>query len=272
MQDERLRRCLREVILAEVTAGWTDQMRKKLHTGEGNERIYPMWYKALMTGEFDHLPQFVPLGKASIDVGALLGCYSLTLCSLATKCLCIEPLTNYAFLADVLPGNCVVRTVAAGDRPGEGVLCTPNYQYGLSSLLPNPWLTGAGQITQQKTRIAPLDDIAAEAMPDDPIGFIKIDAEGYELRVLTGAMQLLRVHRPNLQVEIGQENMKAVRELLGGLGYVGLFFYEDRLLDISQFDPGLHQHPDNQWSPEHPDAFDANLWVANFFFVPQNRL
>jgi FkbM family methyltransferase len=240
-------------------------MREKLHTGEGDERVYPEWYKALMRGEFDHLLQFTDPTKAAVDVGALLGTYGLTLSSLSTKCLCIEPLKNYAFLANVLPDNCIVRIVAAGDKLGEGVLRTPDWRYGLSSLLDIEW-PNAKVITEQMTKIEKLDDIVDEALPDVPIGFVKIDAEGYELHVLRGATELLQKHRPNLQIEIW--NLEEVRGLLEELGYRGLFFFDGRLLDIGQLNPEIHQNPDNAWSREKRDEFDPDLWVANIFFIP----
>jgi hypothetical protein len=114
MWSERFYAQHRANLLSEITAKWPRRMFDKLHTGEGDDRVYSIWYKTLMAGEFDFLLPFVNPLKAAVDVGALLGQYSLTLSSLATKCLCIEPLKNYAFLANVLPNNCIVRMVAAG--------------------------------------------------------------------------------------------------------------------------------------------------------------
>ena len=262
----------RENILAEITAKWPQSMRDKLHTGEGDERIYPIWYRTLMKGEFDHLLQFTDPTKAAVDVGALLGQYSLTLSSLSTKCLCVEPLKNYAFLAKVLPSNCIVCTVAAGDQPGEGVLRTPDYQYGLSSLLNNEWVKAGKNVTEQVTAIQKLDDIVLQEMPDEPIGFVKIDVEGYELKVLNGATELLQTFRPNLQIEIETGNLQVVRGLLENLGYTGLFFFDGRLREIGQFRSDLHRSPDNEWSPEKADAFDTDLYVSNFFFIPARSL
>lgn len=267
MSSERFRKQHRENILAEITAKWPQSMRDRLHTGVGDERIYPIWYKTLMAGEFDHLLQFTDPRQAAVDIGALLGQYSLTLSSLSTKCLCIEPLKNYAFLARVLPSNCRVCTVAAGDQPGEGVLRTPDYNYGLSSLLDNKWLKAGKSITEQATAIQKLDDVVLGELPDEPIGFVKIDVEGYELRVLKGATGLLQEHKPNLQIEIDPRNLKEVRALLEQFGYRGMFFFDGKLFDIGRFHPEIHCSPDNEWSPEKEDEYDVNLYVVNFFFV-----
>jgi FkbM family methyltransferase len=237
----------------------------------GDDRVYPIWYKTLMAGEFDYLLPFTNPSMAAVDVGALLGQYSLTLSSLATKCLCIEPLKNYAFLANVLPNNCIVRTVAAGEQPGTGVLRTPDSEYGLSSLLDNPWLKTCRSITEQVTSIARLDDLVSQELPDEPIGFVKIDVEGYELHVLKGATAIIATHRPNLQIEIDPDNLMEVREWLAARGYAGLFFFDGNLFHIGQYCSKIHRSPDHEWSPETADRFDANLFVVNFFFVPIER-
>lgn len=271
MWDIGIRSQVRKSILEAVTAKWPQHMRDKLYIGTGDERIYPIWYKTLMSGEFDHLMQFIDPSRAAVDVGALLGQYSLTLSSLSTRCLCIEPLKNYAFLAQVLPDNCIVCTVAAGEHPGEGLLRTPDYQYGLSSLLDNKWLEADEIVTEQMTPIRRLDDIVSQELPGECIGFLKIDVEGFEFKVLKGAAGILQRHKPNLQIEIDPENLPKVRFWLENLGYTGLFFFAGRLLEISQFDPETHCSPGNAWSLEKPDEFDPDLYVVNFFFIPKGQ-
>jgi FkbM family methyltransferase len=271
MYSERYRKQHRENMLAEITARWPQGMRDKLHSGQGEERVYPIWYKTLMTGEFDHLPQFTDSNRAAVDVGALLGQYSLTLSALCSRCLCVEPLENYAFLSRVLPGNCIVCTIAAGERPGEGILRTPDYQYGLSSLVDNEWLAAAETVTEQRTAIETLDAIVARRMPDKPIGFCKIDVEDYEREVLRGAEGVLHEHAPNLQIEIDPRHLAQVAAWLDERGYRGMFFYEGRLLDVGRFRPEIHCSPEHEWSIETADRFDPDLYVSNFFFVPYKR-
>jgi FkbM family methyltransferase len=174
MLSEQFRQKTRETILTEVTLKWPQPMAEKLFTGVDDERVYPIWYKTLMSGEFDHLLEITNPNQAAVDIGALLSQYSLTLASLSTQCLSIEPLKNYAFLQNVLPPNCRVITVAAGDRSGEGIFHTPDDQYGISSLLYNDWQKTAKIVKQQTTKIMKLDDIIAVELPNEPIGFIKI--------------------------------------------------------------------------------------------------
>ena len=269
MPDSSFRQQWRSMLINRVTDTWPAYMRALLnYEGDGDERVYPIWRKTAMGGEFDHLAQFVDPSKAAIDVGALLGQYSLTLSALATRCLCIEPLQKYAFLAKVLPSNCKVCTVAAGEKLGRGLLRTPDHNYGLSSLLDNDWLHRAEVVTQQEIAIEPLDEIVAREFSSELIGFVKIDVEGYELSVLRGAKHLLETQQPNLQIEIGPENLHVVQELLRGYGYIGLFYFEERLHEIGQFDRHIHLNPANAWTPDNAQ-FDLERYVVNFFFIPK---
>jgi hypothetical protein len=151
------------------------------------------------------------------------------------------------------------------------VLRTPDGEYGLSSLLDNPWLKTCRSTTEQETSIARLDDLVSQELPDEPIGFVKIDVEGYELQVLKGATATIATHRPNLQIEIDPDHLIEVREWLAARGYTGLFFFDGNLFHVSEFRPEIHRSPDREWSPETADRFDANLFVVNFFFVPIER-
>lgn len=269
MLSEHFRKQNRENLLAEIISKWPINMQEKLFTGDGDERIYPIWQKTLMSGEFDHLLQFTNPEKAAVDVGALLGQYSLTLSAVSTTCLCIEPLKKYAFLAKVLPKNCRLHTCAVGEETGEGVLRTPDHNYGLSTLVENEWISSASIVTEQVTVIKKLDDVILQEIPDEPIGFIKIDVENFECKVLSGATRVLKEHRPNLQIEIDPENLKNVQELLESMGYSGLFFFDGRLHGIGQFQPEIHHNPRNAWSPDRADEFDLEKYVVNFFFVPR---
>lgn len=52
------------------------------------------------------------------------------------------------------------------------------------------------------------------------IGLIKIDVEGYELKVLEGSKELIKLHKPIIIVEIFKNNLEDVFKLLGALGYI----------------------------------------------------
>jgi FkbM family methyltransferase len=66
-------------------------------------------------------------------------------------------------------------------------------------------------------RAITLDRLACET-PEPQV--IKIDVEGAELRVLSGACTVLAKHRPKILIEVSQENAVEVSRLLHGYGYV----------------------------------------------------
>lgn len=89
------------------------------------------------------------------------------------------------------------------------------------------------------------DFVPAYRIDDDPhvavlptVDFIKLDAEGAELRVLEGAMATIRKHKPVVYVEAVDLGIpKAVREVLEPLGYKGYWFFSLRGRPDSFFGP-----------------------------------
>ena len=133
-----------------------------------------------------------------------------------------EPIPHLARrLGDAFP-SVVVHELALTDSPGTAdFTVVDNAQYdGYSGIreslrdLPETWETHS--ITVETAR---LDDV----LPADyEPRFIKIDVEGAELRVLRGAREMLRRHRPVLFMEHGARidgDTGEIHELLTGLGY-----------------------------------------------------
>jgi FkbM family methyltransferase len=263
-------RQIREVMSAEIEASWTPEVRERLRTNAGDNRIYGIWRQTFGTGLFDPLRQFVDPTRASVDVGALLGQYSLTLAAWSTRCLCIEPLRQYEFMAHTLPPNCVWRRVAAGEHSETATLRSPQWadggvEFGLSSLVQNEW-PAAKAVIAQPVEVRRLDLIIPEALGDELIGFIKVDVEGNEINVLRGAMGTLRRHRPNVLIETA--DVPAVRELMAQWGYRGLFFYRRRLFDLAQYCENIHRAPEHIWSAERSDRFNPDLVMSDLYFIP----
>jgi FkbM family methyltransferase len=76
--------------------------------------------------------------------------------------------------------------------------------------------------------------------------FLKVDVEGHEWQVFTGAYSLLREIRPKLLFECelrfaGAEKMQQVFRLLSDMGYRGYFIRDNNTIPLDTFDPSLHQ-------------------------------
>ncbi len=256
--------------MAEIENGWPDDLRRRLHTDVGDYRIYGIWRKTFLTGLFDPLWQFLDPSRAAVDVGALLGQYSLTLAASSTRLLCVEPLQQYGSIAQALPSNCLWRTVAAGAERGVGVLRSPVFNdgsvgFGLSSFRDQAW-TNSSTVLEQETEIQPLDDLIPDALGTEPIGFIKIDVEGFELDVLRGAEATLGLHRPRLLIETADP--VAIDSAMRALGYSGFFFFRRRLHDLADFRAELHMASEHRWSPERHESFDPDLIMSDLYFLP----
>ena len=222
-------------------------------------------------GEFHQLTQFVPPDQVSIDVGANLGYYSIKLAALSKAVLSIEPVQELNWLARALPANCTFINCAAGEREQTLTLHTPiiagQPQLGMSSLIEKP-VFGVFEFVQQTTTLYPLDQLVEEHFPNQKIGFIKLDVEGYERQVVRGADAILKRDRPYLQVEVAPEDVENMTAFFARRGYQGCFFFNGRRLEIAQYEPAIH-HAAPDWEADTLDT-PQNLQVDNFFFTPIN--
>jgi FkbM family methyltransferase len=226
----------------------------------------------LRRGEFDHLDLFVDPTRVSIDVGTNYGQYAMKLAIMSAGCLAIEPVKSLASIESLLPDNCVFRNVAAGRERGTKVLRIPQRDGELVEALS----TMAGHVLagydfiDQPTEVMTVDELVRDAFPAGRIGFIKIDVEGFETEVLEGCTETLLADKPNLQVELFTHQVAPVCTYLGELGYRGLFFFEDRLVDASQFNVEVHRSPENSWCTRTSAGleFDPYRFPMDFCFIP----
>lgn len=169
------------------------------------------------------LERTVRPGQTVVDVGANLGVFTLLLSRLvgpSGRVVALEPEPD---LFRALDENCrrngahqVTRVrAAAGDRQSRGVLHCSRFNSGDNRL------SGSWRGATIPVEIVTID----ETVPHEPVGFVKIDVQGYELHVVRG-MQALVDRSPALQVLF--EFWPA------GLGYAGsapgdlLEFFLDR--------------------------------------------
>ena len=155
-----------------------------------------------------------------IDVGANVGWYTLVACRFGAKrVVAFEPNVRLAELV----GRSIhvngyghiasVRSVACGSERQSRVLGVNPLELGGAHLLPPE---EEGGYTVSVTR---LDDELPPSTLTGPV-VIKIDVEGFEPDVVTGAWDIITEHRPNLFVEHHQteRNLNLLR-LLFSNGY-----------------------------------------------------
>jgi FkbM family methyltransferase len=139
-----------------------------------------------------------------IDVGANIGVHSIRLAKLVGlqgKVIALEPdeelarrMTTNLSLNYIT--NVRIIQAAASARAGESVvLYRPDDQdpnKGRASLLPHSYLTGS----VRKVTTTTIDDIN-----DGPVALIKIDVEGYESAVVSGAVRTIDSYSPSIIFE-----------------------------------------------------------------------
>lgn len=166
--------------------------------------------------EEDEILVFAPFFKGGlfVDIGANIGNHALYALKFlgADRVIAFEPnpvALRVLELNMILNGHerqVAIHRVGLSDREGRVALRLPFANIG------GAWLedSDAGELT-----IVPGDPILA----DEPVGFLKIDTEGHELRVLAGLRETIARHRPPMFVEVEDGNIPAFEALMAETGY-----------------------------------------------------
>lgn len=146
----------------------------------------------------------VKAGGTAIDVGAHIGIFSRRMAACFTLVHAFEPdAHNYACLVRNVQSWAVRATYgAAGAQRGMGNVRV--------DAVAN---TGARGFEASATGAVPM--FAIDEFKYDRLGLVKIDTEGFEHRVIVGALETLKVHKPVLIVERPSEEAVRVLILLG---------------------------------------------------------
>lgn len=134
-----------------------------------------------------HVKQF----RTAVDVGAHVGTWSRILAKRFGRVEAFEPKPAHCecFERNVDAANVRLHRCALGSSPGEVQLTTPDGNSGHTYIV----AYGDGETNAE---MRTLDEFGF-----DDVDFIKLDTEGYEERVLLGALQTLKRCRPTLIVE-----------------------------------------------------------------------
>lgn len=242
-------------------------------------RLAPRWYWARYLEGARHEPELalVPLladpARTSVDVGASGGLYLSRLVGSSRRCVAFEPrppaAADLRALVAALGLAVEVEEVALSDRSGTATIRVLARDQGRSTIekansMHDP---DGSALMSYEVRTRRLDDYSL-----GDVGFVKIDVEGHEVAVLSGALATITGHRPRLLVEVEERHRAGataeVFELLAGVGYHGWFVLDGALTPVDKFDADLHQDPANiaGWK----DRWRRNgTYVNNFLFLPE---
>lgn len=234
--------------LRKVTPGWLYirwlVWRHKL----GNRRIDWMVAK-----------RYADPSKASVDVGANRGVWLHILAPHSSHVYAYEPDPQMVrFARRYAPGNATIKHCALSDHAGWGILRTPIWGGEPSRTHGSLSKDFSGnETTRQRVPLCRLDDSGLKN-----VGFVKIDVEGHEMEVLSGAELLIETQRPVIWIEVEPRHggdPGAVTSWLEAVGYRGRFHWRGRWFEAQAYDLGSHA------------ASDEGRGVTNFLFVPEAR-
>jgi FkbM family methyltransferase len=156
-------------------------------------------------------------GDTAIDVGAHIGRHTLPMAQAVGTSGCVhafEPLPSiYPLLvkavkidpsAGVPHGQVLTHNVALGETAGttEFVFVPDCPEY--SGFKERTYHDGAHRTETIKVEVAQLDSLAATL---HNVRFVKVDAEGGELAVMRGAINVIRTHLPVVSFELGDSSL-----------------------------------------------------------------
>lgn len=218
--------------------------------------------------EFDSIRQHLQPGDIACDIGANKGSfiYWLSRWCRDGRVIAFEPQPELAHhLAEVCRvirlDNVTVEEKAVYSHSGRKDLFMPHRHQASASL--HTTALGAESFATLSVQLTSLDDYFGE---HDRVALLKIDAEGAEFEILRGAERILRQHAPLLVFECENRHIAApgdVRDIfsyLEGMGYVGSFVCDSRILPIAQFDADVHQRQHGEWFWKRKD------YCNNFIF------
>lgn len=211
--------------------------------------------------------------KRAIDIGANVGIYSYFFAKSFDFVEAFEPqLTCAREILDwaSLKSNVRVHCTALSDQNGILPLHIPFDDGRLHSELAT--LNCNISVKQSQRIYVPANRLDEYHFQD--VSLIKIDVEGYEDKVLSGAEKTIRKYKPVLLIEIeqrhiGNKPILSVFQQILELGYSGYFFLDDERFPLSEFSYEIHQKP----FLIKPELFDLapnyqQGYVNNFIFEP----
>jgi len=164
------------------------------------------------------LASWGPNRGMALDIGANCGFYSYALAELYDRVIAFEPNPSVTKeLEACRPPQVELRHVGLSDSIGKETLYVPRSEGGF--LLPG-WASFDRNHLQERSgevevsvQTATLDSFQLSG-----VTFVKIDVEGHEARVLSGARQFLATNRPVVLIEVRLETLQEVASLLGSAG------------------------------------------------------
>jgi FkbM family methyltransferase len=224
--------------------------------------------------------EYFSKGKTGIDVGACGGEYSIIMADMFQRVLAIEPTADMASrLRSALPSNCEVVECVLGDKPGQASLRVPKKDgsrlHALATVAEHGFaFSDIGAVDTAVVKQCTLDQLVLDRGITP--SFVKIDVEGYEGKVLSGAVNVIKTCRPVFIVEIEKRHNKDFAQIFSLLGSYGYVPYHFRAGALAKSDPSVVEDSYEYLRKREVSGMDEVIeskmsehYTNNFVFLPQ---
>jgi FkbM family methyltransferase len=202
------------------------------------EMFYLLYKKRFETTSIDLLKTFVKPGAFVIDVGANIGFFTLNFANWVSKggkVLAFEPeKINYERLKKNIRRNKVSESVKAYNMAvSEG--------FGEALLEINPLHPGDHKLGEEgiPVKVTSIDYFLNEHKWTE-VSLIKIDVQGAEAKVISGAVKTLKKYKPALFIEVDDSNLQNYGSSAKALlQFCELFGYVVHLLEKGTISPPI---------------------------------
>ncbi len=219
-----------------IIMDWYNGTRTYVYIGNDTSRCLYVG-GSIDPNEFAFLNRVLEPGMVFIDVGANEGLYTLFAAPRVGSVLAIEPSSReFERLRANIELNRLTNVnavkVALSDQPGEATLFVGGYEHEGQNTLGEFSYVGVELGYKEKVELKRLDDLV-EQEGLKSVDVIKLDLEGAEFSVLSGAMKTMAAFRPLMLIELSDDALKRqgssaaeLISLLQSLGYE-IFSFEE---------------------------------------------
>jgi FkbM family methyltransferase len=222
--------------------------------GDIQEVYYYLGGKSWWEREHREFSRLLSPGDVAVDVGANFGLYSgvfSSLTGLGGQVHSFEPSPSvYAKFLQVISKNNYTNVspynLGCGKDEGSMTLYSASCS-GNATLRPNAHMVESAQALQD-VRIVNLDAFLGPKL--DRLDLLKIDTEGYEDEVLSGAIGLLQKYKPIVYLELSSQYLAQSQNAVGILRKLGYTFNPELNLEQAYLGDNFFAYPPgSQLSP-----------------------